>query len=79
MIKIRHVIRGTMGFFFGIVITLILVIFASDIPIMVGSGIRDLIVWLQNDDEYLAICGVFGLFPVYRLLLWKFHFVPLLI
>jgi len=39
-----------MGFFFGIVITLILVIFASDIQtIMVDSGIRDsLIAWLQS-------------------------------
>ena len=40
----------SMGFFFGIVITLILVIFASDIQsLMVESGIRDsLIAWLET-------------------------------
>ena len=40
----------SMGFFFGIVITLMLVIFASDIQsLMVESGIRDsLITWLEN-------------------------------
>ena len=39
-----------MGFFFGIVITLILVIFASDIQsLMVEAGIRDsLIAWLEG-------------------------------
>ncbi len=39
-----------MGFFFGIIITLMLVIFAADIQsIMVELGIRDsLIVWLQS-------------------------------
>ena len=76
-----------MGFFFGIAITLILVIFASDIQsLMVESGIRDsLIAWLETWSWQRLLSNLRKIiFDAFRIVFslsvtaLKPHFVPLL-